>query len=101
MSEKPKKRPNYSSEFKAAAVAKCLEIGVNATSRELGVSYVTLRNWVSTSESAPTSGAKPTYDQLEKENRKLRREIGYINAINRVLKKGTAIFSASEMGGFK
>ena len=46
MSEKTRKIPTYSPEFKAEAVAKCQNIGVNATSKELGVPSVTLRDWI-------------------------------------------------------
>lgn len=102
MSEKSRKRPTYSPDFKAEAVAKCLNIGVNETNKELGVSLVTLRDWMLKSQSSSSSpGSKPTYEELEREVQKLRREVGYINEINRVLKKSTAIFSAVEMGGFK
>jgi transposase-like protein len=102
VSEKTKKRPSYSPEFKSQAVAKCLNIGVNATSRELGVSSVTLRDWVQKSGGKHVpSGTKPSYEELEREVQKLRREVGYINEINRILKKSTAIFSASEMGGLR
>jgi len=100
VSEKLRKRAVYSPEFKAEAVAKCLNIGVNETSRELGVTPVTLRHWMVKSQNAPL-GSKPTYEELEREVQKLRREVGYVNEINRILKKSTAIFSASEMGGFK
>ena len=102
MKEKARKRQVYSSEFKAEAVAKCLNIGVNAASIELGVTTVSLRDWVLKSEAKPSStGAKPTYEDLEREVQKLRKEVGYINEINRILKKSTAIFSAGEMAGLK
>lgn len=102
MSEKTKTRPTYSPEFKAEAVAKCLNIGVNATSKELGIPSITLRSWMpKVSGTVKSPGEKPSYEELEREVQKLRREVGYINEINRVLKKSTAIFSAGEMGGFK
>lgn len=102
MPEKSRKRPTYSPEFKAEAVAKCLNIGIYETGRELGVSPSTLRLWILKSEGEPSpSGSKPTYDELEREVQKLRREVGYVNEINRILKKSTAIFSAGEMGGFR
>ena len=102
MSEKARKRPTYTPEFKAEAVAKCLNIGVNATSKELGVSPVTLRTWMLKDGGSPGSpGAKPSYEELEREVQKLKREVGYITEINRILKKSTAIFSAGEMGGLR
>lgn len=102
MSVKARKRTAYSPEFKAEAVAKCLKLGISATSKELGIPYVTLRSWVSKSKkNTPDPGDKPSYEQLEQEVEKLKREIGYINDINRVLKKSTAIFSSSEMGDLR
>ena len=102
MSEKTRKIPTYSPEFKAEAVAMCQNIGVNATSKELGVPSVTLRDWILKSGSrGPSSGTKPSYEELEREVQKLRREVGYMNEINRILKKSTAIFSAGEMAGLK
>ena len=102
MTEKARKRQIYSSEFKAEAVAKCLNIGVNAVSKELGVTRATLSNWAERSEGQPsTTGTKPSYEDLEREVQKLRKEVGYINEINRILKKSTAIFSAGEMAGLK
>jgi hypothetical protein len=59
--ERARKRQVYSSEFKAEAVAKCLNIGVNATSKELGVTRATLSNWIERSEGQPsTTGIKPS-----------------------------------------
>ena len=101
MNEKRRKRPTYSAEFRAQAVAKCLEIGINPTSEELGVSPATLRSWVLKSKQGPRSDGKPSYEELEREVRRLRKENGYIKDINEVLKKSTAIFSNGEMGGFR
>lgn len=102
MTEKKRTRPAYSAEFKAEALAKCSEIGVNRTSKELGVSAVTLKSWSfkANGEGHMLNG-KPSYQDLEKENRKLKKELGYVNEINKVLKKSTAIFSSSEMGGLR
>ncbi len=102
MSDKTRKRPIYSPEFKAEAVAKCLNIGVIMTSKELGVASVTLRDWMLKAGGNPAAtGVKPSYEELEREVQKLRREVGYVSEINRILKKSTAIFSASEMGGLR
>ena len=100
MSEEKRTRPNYSVEFKADAVSKCLKIGVKKTSEELGVSRNSLADWVKRSERSEASiSGKPSYEELEREIRKLKKENGYISEINRVLKKSTAIFSSKEMGG--
>lgn len=101
MTEKKKTRQHYSAEFKAEAVAKCKKIGTKKTADELGVGLVTLKNWVSKSERSPLDKSKPSYSELEREVRRLRKEIGYIAEINKVLKKSTAIFSASELGDSK
>lgn len=100
MLEKKKRRPSYSLEFKEEAVSKSLEIGVSKTSKELGVSPITLRNWILKSQASTSQQAgKPSYEELEKENRKLKKELGYVTEINEVLKKSTAIFSNEKLGG--
>jgi len=100
--EKKKRRPSYSSEFKREAVAKYRELGPSRTSKELGVSPITLRNWMLKEKSIGLSKkGSPSYDELEKENRKLRKELGYVTEINEVLKKSTAIFSSKELGGLR
>lgn len=99
MLEKKKRRTSYSPEFKEEAVAKCKELGFSRTSRELGVSPITLRNWTLKRETSSSQVGKPSYDDLEKENRKLRKELGYVTEINEVLKKSTAIFSSENLGG--
>ena len=102
MTEKKRTRPIYSPEFKQGSVAKCREIGINRTSVELGVSPATLRNWVAQDGlGRPSEPGKPSYQELEAEVRRLKKELGYIAEINTVLKKSTAIFSRSEMGGMR
>jgi len=53
LSEKTTKRQIYSSEFKAEAAAKHLNILVNATSKEPGITPVTLRDSAQRSEGCP------------------------------------------------
>lgn len=102
MTEKGKKRPSYSEEFKAEAIEMCSKIGIAKTSNELGVSTASLRNWTNQAGREPRiPDGKPSYQDLEKKIARLQKEIGYINEINKVLKKSTAIFSSSEMGGLK
>ena len=102
MSESTRKRPTYSQEFKDQAVAKSLEIGIKQTSEELGVSQASIRSWRDkASRINSTSEDKPSYKDLEREIAKLRREIGYINEINEILKKSTAIFCRDELRGSK
>lgn len=99
MSEKKRTRQSYSAEFKEEAVRKCRESNANRVSKELGISVATLRNWLIRSESGPTENGKPSYEDLERENQRLRKELGYVNEINDILKKSTAIFSSSQMVG--
>ena len=101
MTERRRTKPTYSPEFKTAAIAKCSEIGINPTSRELGVSPGSLKNWIQQSKGESLDSGKPSYQDLERENQRLRREIGYVTEINKVLKKSTAIFSSNEIGGLK
>lgn len=89
--------PSYSNEFKESAIAKCLEIGIPETSRQLGVARSTLHTWKKTLKPASQNSSKPSYEDLEKENRRLKKEIGYIAEINEVLKKSTAIFCKDQM----
>ena len=99
--EKKSSRP-YSSEFKAEAVARCLRSSVSETSRELGVNTTTLRDWIRKSGNDTKPGSeKMSYEELEKENQRLKKEIGYISQINDILKKSTAIFSSKEMGNLR
>jgi len=100
--EEKKKNKQYSAEFKSEAVAKCLKIGIKQTCEELGLKDSTLRGWLAKSEKCDSKGKeKPSYHDLEKEVRRLRKELGYVSEINKVLKKSTAIFSSHEMGGLR
>ena len=101
MTEKKRKRPTYSAEFKAEAIRKCRESSMNQTSKDLGVSVATLRNWLGKAETGPTEKGKPSYEDLEKKVQRLEKELGYVNEINSILKKSTAIFSVGELGGSK
>ena len=102
MTDKKRTRPTYSAEFKAEALVKSREIGIKQTSLELGVSQGALRSWMLKADrsTSPVDG-KPSYQDLEKEVAKLKKELGYVTEINKVLKKSTAIFSNSEMGGLR
>ena len=100
--EESKKRKTYSPEFKAEAVKLAESTSLSHASKELGVSVGSLRNWIAKSATGPTADpSKPSYADLERENRRLRREMGYLEKINTVLKKSTAIFSQDAMGDLK
>ncbi len=104
MEKKKRTRIVYPHEFKEQAVARCEEVGRSKTCSELGISYSALDRWKSelfneTNDLSTTS--RPSYEELEKENRRLKKEIGYIEEINKVLKKSTAIFSSEQIRGLK
>lgn len=104
---KKQRRPkrNYSEEFMKEAVSRCNLVGPKQTCDELDISNSVLARWrkkYSDSSIIETkSKDKPSYEELEKENRRLKRELGYIQDINDVLKKSTAIFSNSHLKDFK
>lgn len=97
------KKKTYTEEFKREAVARSKAIGVTKTCEELGVVSSLLYNWKNKyDDSLPgKSSKKPSYDELEKENRRLKKELGYMEEINKVLKKSTAIFSSDQIKNSK
>lgn len=103
MERERKQRKRYSLEFKQEAVVRCRAMGVTQTSQELGVCQATLNRWKKEAAESGRKGAenKPTYEELEKENRRLKKENGWLEEINRILKKSTAIFSSTHLGGSK
>tara|TARA_Y100000590_G_C15735209_1_gene1018299 strand:+ start:2796 stop:3110 length:315 start_codon:yes stop_codon:yes gene_type:complete len=97
-----KKRKYYSPEFKEEAVTRAERGGIAKTSEELGIPSDNLRRWKREKFQKPLNPKeKPSYEDLEKENRRLKKEIGYIKDINDVLKKSTAIFSNQTMAEFR
>ena len=102
MKETKRSRPTYTNEFKEQAIAKCLKSGVTKTSQELGVSTASLRKWIKKEETGTSSTENSKkFEELEKENRRLRKELSYVNEINEILKKSTAIFSKKVMDDLK
>lgn len=100
--EDNKKRKNYSPEFKAEAVKLAESTSLSNASKELGVSLGSLRIWISRSaNSRKPDPSRPSYSELEKEIRRLKRENGYLEKINTILKKSTAILSQDTMGDLK
>lgn len=98
------KKNSYSKEFKIQAVERCKAVGLKKTSEELGVCAASLSNWKrlfdpSSDQSRPKD--KPTYEELQKEVKRLRKELSYVEEINEVLKKSTAIFSNDKFRGSK
>ena len=104
METKKKIRKTYSLEFKHEAVQLVAKLGTSEASKQLGVDSTSLRSWrrkYGDEIDASESNTKMSYADLEKENRRLKKEIGYINEINKVLKKSTAILSSDLMGNLK
>lgn len=99
MIRKDGRQKRYSTEFKEETVARSNLVGSKQTSEELGIPAGTINRWKkelgndSKVKIGKESSTKPSYEDLEKEVKKLKKELGYVNEINRVLKKSTAIFS--------
>lgn len=96
-------RRQYDEEFKKEAVRLSKENGVKSTAQDLGICEPTLSKWRKKyldPKSSP-SEESPTYEDLFKENQKLKKEMGYLKDINEVLKKSTAIFSNDHLRGKK
>jgi transposase-like protein len=98
-----KTNKKYSIEFKQEAVSRSYTIGIVQTCEELGVSRSALVRW--RGEFSPVksnkNNLKPSYEELENENKKLKKEMAYMEEINRILKKSTAIFSSNQMINLK
>lgn len=90
---------SYTEEFKREAVARSDAIGVTKACEELGIKSSTIYGWIKkySNSSFPQTSQKPSYEELEKEVRKLKKELGYMEEINKVLKKSTAIFSSEQI----
>ena len=104
MSQDKRKKQKYSAEFKQEAVELAEKVGSSEACKQLGIKSSTLYNWQAKARSQKgktVSKDKPSYEELEKEVRRLRKEIGYIEEINEVLKKSTAIFSKSHLKNSK
>ena len=100
-----RKQKRFSEEFKQEAIELSNKLGNSKAALELGINESNIRNWKrklnSNSQASIPMGAKKSYAELEKENKRLSKENGYLREINKVLKKSTAIFSADHMGGSK
>ncbi len=98
---KPKKKRTFSDEFKKEAVELADRIGNSQAARDLGLSESNIRSWRKklnpTSLDAVKSKNKKSYSDLEKEVKRLKKELGWIQEINKVLKKSTAIFSSDQI----
>lgn len=101
--KKRRKRRSFTEEFKREAVELAGKIGISEAERELGINESTLRAWRRGIQNPGPErlNDKKSYSDLEKENRRLTKENGYLKEINKVLKKSTAIFSSDQLGDLK
>lgn len=98
---KRKKKRTFSEEFKKEAVELANRIGNSQAARELGLNESSIRSWRKklnpTALDSVKNKDKKSYSELEKENRRLKKELGWMQEINKVLKKSTAIFSQDQI----
>ena len=104
--KRTKKLRHFTEEFKQEAINLANQMGNVKAAKELGINEASIRYWKKKSLQGPTSSklkgqGKKSYEDLEKEVRRLNKELGYFKEINKVLKKSTAIFSQDLMGGSK
>lgn len=100
-SSKNKKNRSFSLEFKQEAIELAKKIGNVQAAKDLDVHESSIRHWRRkldpTYQSVVPEAKSKSYADLEKENKKLQKELNYMKQINDVLKKSTAIFSADQM----
>lgn len=100
-----KERRVYSLEFKTEAVELANSKGFKKAGEDLGVHPTTIRNWAQKLQKGPknisTKSSAKSYEELEKELKRVKRELQYMEEINRVLKKSTAIFSLDQLKNSK
>lgn len=103
MEQNKKAVKQFSNEFKQEAVNRSYETGIKQTSEELAIGYSTLTRWRKEFRATKSNkkNTKPSYEELEKENEKLKKEMTYVEEINRILKKSTAIFSSNQITNLK
>ena len=96
MADAKKKRPrrSFSDEFKreAAALYRSSDISAEQVGAELGVSASLIYRWSREFSEAHAPEGQPTYQDLEKENRRLRRELDF-------LKKASSYFASQQSTG--
>lgn len=102
MGSNPKKGRIYSQEFKLEAVALAEKTSFEKACKELDVASSTLRAWAKEIKlTGDVKKGEPTYAELKKEINRLKKENMYLEEINKVLKKSTAIFSSDQIKGSK
>jgi len=94
----------YPLEFKREAIKLAEKVGVPKAAAELGVTTHSISAWIkklSPDSQSKVSMSGKSVQELETENRRLRKENEYIKKINEVLKKSTAIFSSDHIKNSK
>lgn len=93
-SKKKRTRRRFSDEFKREAVELLQGSGVSAdqVSAELGVSTALLYRWAREMSNERVAAARPAYEDLASENRRLRREVEF-------LKKASSYFASQQSTG--
>lgn len=92
-----KKRRKFTEEFKSEAIELGNRLGASAAARELGLYESQIRGWKKALE-VKSKPHKKSYADIERENKRLKKENGYLKEINKVLKKSTAIFCSDQLG---
>ena len=95
-----KTRKKYTLEFKQEAVKLAEKVGFAKAGADLGVHEDNIRRWAKALK-ASKNGKGPSNASVDAENRRLRKEIGYLKKINEVLKKSTAILSIDHMSDLR
>ena len=95
-SKKKRTRRSFSDEFKREAVALFQGSGVSAEQvcAELGISTSLLYRWVRDVRDDPQEADRPSYQELEKELRRTRRELDF-------LKKASSYFASQQPNGIR
>jgi len=99
------KYTQYTSEFKIEAVklAQSSDKPISTIANELGVKSNTLYNWISLAmknnilKTSKSSKPNYRYQELEKENLHLRRELKRAKQEREILKKAAAYFASQEL----
>jgi len=100
--EKVKKvKRKFSEEFRKEAVELAKKVGNSQAARDLGLNESQIRQWKNKLNTSNVLVEGKSYSDLEKENKRLSKELYYLKEINKVLKKSTAIFSVDQLGDLK
>ena len=100
------KGTHYTSEFKREAVklAQSSDRPTSQIAAELGVKANTLYNWVSTAmkdKTGPVAATEPkskhSYQEFERENKRLTKELKRAEMEREILKKAAAYFASQEL----